>query len=135
MTRTGRRPAAAVAAVTAVLLAGCSASQGTPVAVPTQSAPVPGALAGVWHTRFEGADQKLALSGTSYEVYTDPADKAVGVVSVRGSQLTFSGSNTCQGSGTYRWSVLRSTLRLTLVGSDPCPRSGLLPGRSWSRVA
>jgi hypothetical protein len=95
---------------------------------------VPGVLSGVWRMTFQGADQKLSLEHTTYQVYVVVTDAATGTVSVQGNDITFADSSTCSGQGTYSWKITHGALRFTPVGSDPCPRAGLLPIGAWTRV-
>jgi hypothetical protein len=81
-----------------------------------------------------GPDQKLKLEGDSYYVYVHTNDMAVGTVQVTGHRITFSGSNTCDGAGTYRWRVTNGSLEFKRQTADPCPRRMLLR-HSWSRQA
>jgi hypothetical protein len=80
----------------------------------------------------KGPDQKMEFDGTTYSVYVQRSDMAVGAVSVSGSRITFSGSNTCAGSGTYSWKVAGGTLSFKRLTADPCPRRSLLK-HTWSR--
>lgn len=134
-----------------VLTAGCDgrSSTGDPRSQPQQTAsapvsspapspvanPVPPALSGIWHTRFQGSDQKLSLSGGVYKIYVTEADMAVGTAAVKGSKLTLAGSDTCQGIGIYRWTIQGSNLTFKAVNHDPCPRGGILAGHTWTQVS
>jgi hypothetical protein len=100
-----------------------------------RSGAAPRSLAGTWHVHIDGVDQKLALAGHVYRVYVTKDDVAQGRITVRGHLVTFSGSDTCSGRGTYRWRVHHGVLRFRSHGKDPCPRSTLLPGHAWRRVA
>jgi hypothetical protein len=75
----------------------------------------------------------MALEPGQFRFYVDPADAATGRLAVKGSELTFSDSNTCSGAGTYRFTLSGSSLRLSPVGGDPCPRSAFVPGSAWTR--
>jgi hypothetical protein len=114
-----------------------AASSATSVATKTAPSrtvtPFPSALTGIWHAKIDRLDQKVSLSRSTYRIYTDPSDEAVGAVSIHGRDITFSGSDTCVGAGTYRWNIDNGKLYFTPVGTDGCPRSGILPGRSWTR--
>lgn len=91
-------------------------------------------LAGTWHTRLsDGTDQHIAFHGGRFLVYVTMPDVARMKVAYRGHRVTFWGSNTCPGRGTYRWRLSRGALRFRLVGSDPCHRAQLLPGKAWRR--
>lgn len=116
---------------------GSGSSGGSAAATkPPSAAPgaVPSDLAGVWHTRFQGADEKMKFAGTTYAIYTQPTDQAVGTVKATGHTITFSGSNTCSGSGTYTWQVDQGTLTFAATNHDPCPRATLLKKHAWTRV-
>jgi hypothetical protein len=133
----------ALSAALAAALAGCSSSghaghatssRATSSATTAAAAAnaVPAQLAGVWQTRFQGQPQYLAFSGTAYKVYVVPSDAAQGSVRVSGANVTFFGSNTCSGAGTYHWSIQAGKLHFQKVSADPCPRANLLPSVVWT---
>jgi hypothetical protein len=145
---------AAVAALSGGALVACSSSSGSGPAASTaahrppssaaaplstaapQSAPapeLPAGLAGVWHKRVEGSDQKMALAPGQFRFYVDPANAATGTLAVSGDKLTFANSNTCSAAGTYRFVLTGDSLRFAPVGTDPCPRSTFMAGRAWKR--
>jgi hypothetical protein len=100
----------------------------------TPAAAVPRPIAGTWHARFGNVDQKIAFSATGYRVWVEPDDVARGKIRANGTRVVLYGSNTCAGSGAYRWSVAHSALTFREVGRDPCPRSQLLPKVAWKRL-
>jgi hypothetical protein len=136
----------ALALAGAAALAGCSSSH--PAAAPHTShtsqprptprvssvqAALPAGLAGVWQKKFQGGEQKMALEPGQYRFYVNPADAAAGALTVSGKRLTFSDSNTCSGTGRYRFVLSGAKLRLIALGSDPCPRSAFMTGTPWTR--
>jgi hypothetical protein len=104
-----------------------------PPSSPAAAAGLPRGLAGVWHKKVQGVDQKMALEPGQFRFYVDPADAATGKLSVSGERLTFSDSNTCSGVGSYRFQLAGTSLRLVAAGGDPCPRSAFITGRAWTR--
>jgi hypothetical protein len=94
-----------------------------------------GRLAGIWRFPLDGGGyQRLQLNGHHYAVWVVPSDKARGSINVTGHTITFFGSNTCPGAGTYRFSITRGVLRFSLISNDPCPRAGLFPAQGWMRA-
>jgi hypothetical protein len=116
-------------AVTGSVRETTSASSATTVGV------VPAELEGLWHKTFQGGDQKLAFDRTEYSLYVQVGDTAVGHAFVSGDTIVFSGSDTCAGTGRYRWVRSGATVTFTSIGADPCPRHDVLPGGSWTRLS
>lgn len=58
----------------------------------------------------------------------------MGDIKVVGGTIIFSGSNICDGTGTYRWSIESEALTFTASDGDPCPgRSEVLDGVTYTR--
>jgi hypothetical protein len=94
----------------------------------------PPIIAGIWHHEFPGhVNQHIAFHGSQFLVYVERSDTATMSTRFHGNHVTFYDSNTCPGSGTYRWSVKHGALRFKLLGSDPCHRAQLLPHIRWTR--
>jgi hypothetical protein len=126
---------ATVSAMHRLLIAGLVAAAALTTA-PAGAAPRrPAArLAGTWHTILsDGTNQHIAFHGRRFDVWVAKPDVASMKVAYRGHRVTFSDSTTCPGSGTYRWTLSHGRLRFTLLGTDPCHRAQLLPGKAWTR--
>lgn len=100
---------------------------------PSAERGLPAGLTGVWHKRFQGGDQKMALQPGRFRFYVDPASAATGTLTVIGHDVTYSNSDTCPGTGTYRFALAGAALRLVAVGDDPCPRAAFMTGAPWTR--
>lgn len=141
-------------ALTSALMAGCS----MPAAAPSSSARVvsgndgpaastvrapsaslvpggtaPPELVGRWRRSYEGAPLFLTLGGNGYSVQAADGMGA-GRIFVAGDLITFSNSNRCEGSGTYRWDFVDERLRFTPIDDDPCGRADFLPRATFGRV-
>jgi hypothetical protein len=75
----------------------------------------------------------MKLTASSFSFYVDPSDAAVGPLGVEHGVLVFGASNTCDGTGSYRWRVQGRTLRLTPAGPDGCPRGTFVAASPWRR--
>jgi hypothetical protein len=116
--------AAAVLAAGALAAAPAGAASSRPAA----------RLAGTWHTVLgDGTNQHIAFHGSRFAVWVAKPDVASMKVAYHGHRVTFSDSTTCPGRGIYRWTLAHGKLRFKLLGTDPCHRAQLLPGRAWTR--
>lgn len=125
------RPLTALIGATAVALA---LGPALPAGAVTTAGAAPASLNGLWHTTFDGGDQYLRIDGGTYFAFVNPSDAARGSVVVSGDTITFGGSNRCSGDGTYEWSVVGTTLTLTSISTDPCPRANFLT-LPWNHVS
>jgi hypothetical protein len=71
----------------------------------------------------------MALYQTHFAFFNEPSDAAVGPVVFHGDHMTFEASQTaCDASASYQWKLISaSSLDLTPVGVDNCPRSDFMP--------
>lgn len=100
-----------------------------PDAAPTE-------LHGSWVTDLgQGETLRLSLRGTSYtaQVVGTP-DSGNGKISVEGDTIKFSDSDRCPDDpgGTYTWNIEDGILTFTLIGEDPCGRTGFLVGHAFT---
>ena len=100
----------------------------------TPEFPTPAALQGAWHQVVTSGEAFLLTFGIeSYTIEIGPETRG-GKVVVHGDQITFSGADQCDGSGTYRWAIdATGTLTLTPLDADPCGRKLALVGNSYRR--
>jgi hypothetical protein len=108
-----------------------TATSTTPVPTTTTSAPAttttaaadaaPPELAGIWEGEVTPSDSvTLSLNGNSYTISRGDSAGS-GRISVEGDIIRFSGSNICDGEGTYRWTIEGDTLMLEITeAGDPC---------------
>ena len=95
----------------------------------------PPELEGAWRSDLGGGDRvTLTLRGTTYLI-SRGGNAGSGVTSVAGDTIVFSGSNLCEGMGTYRWSLDSEALTFTATGAaDPCGgRMQVLDGVTYTR--
>lgn len=99
------------------------------------AATAPAELVGSWSTTLDSGDKlTLTLSDTSYRLTRGP-NSGSGRISVRGEEIEFSGSNLCDGAGTYHWSIDGDSLLFTSFGpADPCGGVRVLDGQVYLRV-
>jgi len=90
-------------------------------------------LRGVWRTTLPNGDSAtLNLQADTYRIARN-SDSGGGTASVDGDVLTFT-TSLCDGPGAYKWSLQNDQLTLTVVGTDPCPRSEVLQGVTFVRM-
>jgi hypothetical protein len=75
----------------------------------------------------------MRLTGSTYRFYVKGSDAATGPLGARDGVLYFSASNTCGGTGSYRWRLRGDVLRLTAAGPDGCPRGTFVAAAPWRR--
>ena len=95
----------------------------------------PPELEGTWRTDLGNGDRvMLTLRGTSYGI-TRGGNSGSGDISVEGNTIVFSGSNLCDGVGTYEWEIEDGSLTFTQEESgDPCGgRRPVLDGITYTR--
>lgn len=109
------------------------ASTATPSATPAADA-APPEIAGTWRRNVQGELVLLTLRDNGYRIQRGPASGA-GRISVDGDAITFSGSNLCDGAGTYAWAIEDERLKLTEIEEDPCDgRTDVLLLGTFGRV-
>jgi hypothetical protein len=98
-------------------------------------ATAPAELVGSWVTKLDSGDKlTLTLSDKSYRLTRGP-NSGSGRISVRGDEIEFSGSNLCDGTGTYHWSISGNSLTFKAFGpADPCGGTRVLDGQVYVRV-
>jgi hypothetical protein len=107
------------------------------VSKPSPSSPLPPELAGRWRINLGSAGSPdivlLTLQDRSYRVVRG-GFSGTGSIAVDGDTITFAHANQCDGDtgGRYRWTVANGTLTFTALGTDPCPRAGILDGKTYS---
>jgi hypothetical protein len=96
--------------------------------------PAPPELEGSWHTDLGFGDLvTLTFEGTRYEIIRG-GGQGLGDIKVVGGTIIFSGSNICNGMGTYRWSIDSEALTFADIELDPCKgRSDVLVGATYTR--
>lgn len=103
-----------------------------PTATTVQNS-LPSELAGDWHTLISADDPvTLTLGSSSYRIERGPAVGS-GRLASHGTELDFSGSASCEGQATYRWSIQDGELHLAAVAPDPCPRAEVLDNHTYTR--
>ncbi len=76
---------------------------------------------------------ELRLNENRYGITRGPADEP-GSIAVQGDEIAFYRSIFCSGTGTYRWSLHKGSLRFTSTEPDPCGgRSAVLDGITYTR--
>jgi Rieske Fe-S protein len=127
-------------------VSGCAGAQASPPAAtaspppaasataePTERADVaPEELQGAWEAT-NGDQVTLTILRTGYQV-----DRGFGFgrgnISVDGDEILFSGSDLCEGAGTYIWQIEDGVLTFTPVDDDPCGgRRAILIDRLYER--
>jgi hypothetical protein len=127
-------------AIVALGLASCT-SVGTasrtpssqPTGTPRPTAPsIPSELRGVWSTTLaNGGALTLTLTDTGYEIKND-LETVHGGLRVADAEITFLRSGTCDGVGTYHWSITGGELMFQSVATDQCPgRAGVIEGHTY----
>ncbi|MGN6168411.1 MAG: hypothetical protein ACTHQQ_09615 [Solirubrobacteraceae bacterium] len=126
-----RKPHLCLLVATTALVSGI-ALVGSPVAGATN--PIPKQLAGQWAIPWQGGTEFLNFADLRFQFSHCPPNRtAKGQVSVSGDTITFFSSNTCTGTGTYRWSVSDGGLTFSEVGSSvPCPPAQVLQSGTWT---
>jgi hypothetical protein len=141
-----RAPSVIGLVLAALVTGGCAGTQsGLPAASvspqPTESATplpteradmAPEVLQGEWQTT-NGDPATLTILRTSYQVRRG-GGFGRGNISVDGQEIVFSGSELCEGSGTYEWQIEDGTLTFTPLDDDPCGgRTAVLIDRVYER--
>ena len=115
-----------------------AATATTPMPSPSASAepwpsggPVPTELSGVW--RLGTSAGTMRLSGNTYAF-----GQSNGNVVVNGSEILFFNGSGCPmplpgGIGRYSWNLSGREVTFAALSPDPCGRSDLLAGVTWSR--
>ena len=78
----------------------------------------PDELRGDWRTT-NGDQVVLTLQRTAYIIHRG-GNVGRGNIQVARDQIVFSGSDLCEGSGTYIWAISDGVLTFTPDGDDPC---------------
>jgi hypothetical protein len=124
---------------------GVSGPNGTPAATttaePATSKPTasprpaaPAELQGRWQTEISASDRPI-LTITDFTYTIQRLGTGTGGVAVHGDQIDFFGSNLCQGTGTYGWSIADGVLTLQSISQDPCAnRADAIRGRPFKRI-
>jgi len=77
-------------------------------------------LEGSWRADLGGGDLvTLTLEGTTYLI-SRGGNQGDGDIKVVGGTIVFSGSNLCDGVGTYKWSIESGALTFAVSAGDPC---------------
>jgi hypothetical protein len=122
------------ASADASVASGASAEPSKPGATQPPIAAAPPELAGQWTRSVEGVQVILTLDDGGYRIQRGPAGGS-GRISVEGDEIEFSGSNLCDGSGTYTWMLDDGRLRFTEIVADPCDgRTSVLLRGTFGRV-
>ena len=138
-----RRVFAGVALCVLLLTAaacGTGASQ-SPSASPTPTASptippdaAPTELQGRWNTVLAPGDRAELILGQSAFSINRGGVVGRGHISVHGDQIEFSRVSSCEGTGTYRWTIASDTLTFTPIGPpDKCPRAFVLKDHEFTR--
>lgn len=99
-----------------------------PPSVPAASASdaegaAPPDLAGTWRRIVQGEEVILTLGGTGYNIQR-AGNIGSGSIRVDGSEVRFSASTLCDGTGGYTWALEDGRLRLTEIEAEADPCSG-----------
>jgi hypothetical protein len=118
---------------TAVTASASTAEPSRPTPALTNAAPAQ--LVGNWVTTLDSGDKlTLTLGSKSYRL-TRGANSGSGHISVQGDEIEFSGSNLCDGTGTYHWSIDGDDLTFTAFGpTDPCGGTRVLDRQVYVRI-
>jgi hypothetical protein len=86
----------------------------------------------VWSTTLaNGGALTLTLTDTGYEIKND-LETVHGGLRVADAEITFLRSGTCDGVGTYHWSITGGQLMFKSVATDQCPgRAGVIEGHTY----
>jgi hypothetical protein len=76
-------------------------------------------LQGTWRAMDAPVRLDLVLGPGSYRI-TRGQNTGAGKIAVTGDEIRFFGSSLCSGSGTYRWTIDGTELRLVPVRPDEC---------------
>lgn len=111
--------------------AGTSPSATVPVAA---SDPKVEALYGEWQTMISVDDPvTLTLRDGAYSIRRGPA-RGAGRMKATASEAEFSGSDLCDGSGRYKWSIEDGAVTFVLIDKDACSgRSEVLDGKTYRK--
>lgn len=107
---------------------------------PSPSSALPAELAGRWRVNVGSAASPdtvtLTLQGRSYRIQRG-GFSGTGSIEVEGDTITFAHANQCDGDtgGRYRWTVADGTLTLMALDTDPCPRTEVLDGKTYTLLA
>lgn len=101
---------------------------------PTAASHPAEALWGEWRTTISpGDDVTLTLRDGAYTIRRGPA-RGSGRVEATTAEALFSGSDLCDGTGTYTWTVQGETLSFVSVSKDACGgRSEVLDGKTYHK--
>jgi hypothetical protein len=107
---------------------------GTAGTATTAADPEVAALFGTWRTTIsEGDNVTLRLRDGGYSIARGPAG-GTGQMKVADGEAEFFGSNLCDGTGVYRWSIQDEALTFVSVDPDECPgRSEVLDGKTYRK--
>lgn len=120
--------------------ASASPSIASPAATPSPSSALPVELAGRWRINLGSAGSPdtvtLTLQDRSYRIVRG-GFSGTGSIAVEGDTITFAHANQCDGDtgGRYRWQVTDGTLTFMALDTDPCPRGGILDGKTYTLLA
>jgi hypothetical protein len=106
------------------------------VASRASTATAPTQLIGSWSTTLDSGDMlTLTLTDKSYRLTRGP-NSGSGRIAVQGDEIEFSGSNLCDGTGTYHWSIDGDSLTFTAFGpADTCGGTRVLAGQVYFRIS
>jgi len=125
-------PATSPAATTAAMVTSSPAPSPSVATEPWPSGgPVPTELSGVW--RLGTSAGTMRLSGNTYAF-----GQSNGNVVVNGTEIAFFNGSGCGislpgGVGRYSWAVSGSEVSFVALAPDPCGRSDLLAGVTWTK--
>ena len=100
---------------------------------------MPAELAGRWRLNLGSAGSPdiviLTLQDRSYRVVRG-GFSGTGSIELDGDTITFAHANQCDGDtgGRYHWQVADGMLTFTARDTDPCPRAGILDGKTYTRL-
>jgi hypothetical protein len=98
------------------------------------TATVENELLGDWETSISaGDDVTLTIRATRYGIRRGGASGS-GAIRVGDGEIEFYGSDLCDGTGVYAWSLDGDSLTFEETGEDPCTgRSEVLAGITYTR--
>ena len=96
--------------------------------------PATAALYATWRTIMpEGDRVTLILRPGRYSI-SRGGPAGAGEITATAGEVEFFGSNLCDGTGRYAWSITDGELTLTSIGADACTnRSLVLDGRAYTK--
>jgi hypothetical protein len=101
---------------------------------PTPPDPAPPELIGSWQMMLGTEKVTLDLTEGSYRVHRGP-EVVGGRIAVRGDEIDFSHSTSCEATGTYRWTLEAAALTFTSTQRDPCSgRAKVLDGQTYTKT-